>query len=53
MPAGSTSCSRRHWTGSVATRLMSRHCRLSFAGVPIVTLAEGEISELHVGLKAR
>ncbi|WP_253276956.1 recombinase family protein [Ruegeria sp. 6PALISEP08] len=25
--------------------------RLSFAGVGIVTLAEGEISELHVGLK--
>ncbi len=25
--------------------------RLSFAGVAIVTLAEGEISELHVGLK--
>ncbi|SUZ33311.1 hypothetical protein ROE7235_03080 [Roseibaca ekhonensis] len=25
--------------------------RLSFAGVTIVTLAEGEISELHVGLK--
>ena len=24
---------------------------LQFAGVPIVTLAEGEISELHVGLK--
>lgn len=24
---------------------------LKFAGVPIVTLAEGEISELHVGLK--
>ncbi len=24
---------------------------LRFAGVPIVTLAEGEISELHVGLK--
>ena len=25
--------------------------RLSFAGIRIVTLAEGEISELHVGLK--
>ncbi|WP_241693567.1 recombinase family protein [Caulobacter sp. SSI4214] len=25
--------------------------RLRFAGVPIVTLSEGEISELHVGLK--
>src|SRR3546814_14427569 len=25
--------------------------RLNFAGVTIVTLAEGEISELHVGLK--
>jgi DNA invertase Pin-like site-specific DNA recombinase len=25
---------------------------LRFAGVPIITLAEGEISELHVGLKA-
>jgi site-specific DNA recombinase len=25
--------------------------RLSFAGVAIITLAEGEISELHVGLK--
>src|SRR3984885_8754903 len=24
---------------------------LRFAGVPIITLAEGEISELHVGLK--
>lgn len=24
---------------------------LKFAGVPIVTLAEGEISELHAGLK--
>jgi site-specific DNA recombinase len=25
--------------------------RLRFAGVPIVTLSEGEVSELHVGLK--
>jgi hypothetical protein len=25
--------------------------QLRFAGVPIVTLAEGEITELHVGLK--
>ena len=25
--------------------------QLSFAGIPIVTLSEGEISELHVGLK--
>jgi hypothetical protein len=25
--------------------------RLRFAGVPIITLSEGEISELHVGLK--
>lgn len=24
---------------------------MQFAGIPIVTLAEGEISELHVGLK--
>jgi DNA invertase Pin-like site-specific DNA recombinase len=27
------------------------HKRLSFAGIRIVTLAEGEITELHVGLK--
>jgi len=27
------------------------HKHLKFAGVPIVTLSEGEISELHVGLK--
>jgi len=27
------------------------HKRLSFAGIKMVTLAEGEISELHVGLK--
>jgi len=26
---------------------------LRFAGVPIITLAEDEISELHVGSKAR
>ncbi|EJL32991.1 site-specific recombinase, DNA invertase Pin [Caulobacter sp. AP07] len=25
--------------------------RLRFAGVPVITLSEGEISELHVGLK--
>jgi site-specific DNA recombinase len=25
--------------------------RLRFAGVPIITLSEGEVSELHVGLK--
>jgi len=25
--------------------------QLKFAGVPLITLAEGEVSELHVGLK--
>jgi DNA invertase Pin-like site-specific DNA recombinase len=49
-----TLCSPRPWTvprainqADVAT--LFKHLR--FAGVQIVTLAEGEISELHVGLK--
>ena len=43
----------RRWTGSAAIRPMWQplYKQFKFAGVTIVTLAEGEISELHVGLK--
>jgi hypothetical protein len=47
--ASSTSSWPRRWTGSAAIRPLYKH--LKFAGVTIVTLAEGEISELDVGLK--
>lgn len=51
--ANSTSFSPRRWTASTATRPTSPppYKHLKFAGAPIVTLAEGEISECHVGLK--
>ena len=51
--ATSTSSLPRRSTDCRATRRTSPHCSsgCSFAGVQLVTLAEGEISELHVGLK--
>ena len=51
--AASTSCWRRRWIASPATRKTSlgSYKRLKFAGIKLVTLAEGEISELHIGLK--
>lgn len=43
---------RKLSTGSRATRRTWPACaRLRFAGVKLVTVAEGEISELHVSLK--
>ena len=52
-PTPLTLLSPRRSTGSPATRRTSPPCTSSsrFRGVRIVTLAEGEISELHVGLK--
>src|SRR5262249_46765565 len=51
--ASSTLCSPRRLIASVAIRNMSPPSfkLMSFAGIRIVTLAEGEISELHIGLK--
>lgn len=43
------SCWPRRWIASAAIRLLYKQPK--FAGVSIVTLAEGEISKLHVGLK--
>jgi len=53
MRANSTSCWLRRWIASRAARptVATLYKHLQFAGVRIVTLAEGEISELHVGLK--
>ena len=46
------SCSPSRWTASVATEdTAGLFKRLTFAGVNIVTLAEGDITHLHVGLK--
>ena len=52
-PGASTSSWPRRSTGCRATRRTwpALFKRLSFAGIRIVTLAEGEIGELHVGLK--
>jgi site-specific DNA recombinase len=48
----STSCWPKRWIESAETKpIATLFKHLKFAGVPIVTLAEGEISELHVGLK--
>ena len=50
--ASSTSCSPKRWTAFRAIRPMwRRYLSICCAGVQIVTLAEGEISELHVGPK--
>ena len=51
--AASISSTRRHSIASAATRRTrpAFFKRMTFAEVTIVTLAEGEISELHVGLK--
>jgi len=51
--AGSTLCSPRRWIASRAIRPTWRPLfkHLRFAGVQIVTLAEGEIFEVHVCLK--
>ena len=51
--AASTSCWPRRWTGSAATRSTppASGKSLAFADVKLVTLSEGEITELHVGLK--
>ena len=51
--ASSTSSSPKPSTGCRATRRISPRIykRSRFAGVRIVTLSEGEINELHIGLK--
>jgi hypothetical protein len=42
----------RRWTGCRATRRISRaSSSMAFAGVKIVTLSEGEVTHLHIGLK--
>src|SRR5687767_8639517 len=55
MPGGTdTTCSsRRAWTGCPAHQAdtATLYKLLSYAGVRIVTVSEGEISELRVGLK--
>src|SRR4051794_22209972 len=46
------SCSPNRWIVSVATReTPPPSSSLTFAGVNIVTLAEGDITHLHIGFK--
>ena len=51
--ADSLSYSPSRWTASAATKKIQPDSikRLTFAGVNIVTLAEGDITHLHIGFK--